>query len=126
MSSTRTTPSPAKVGANTAVLRGMPEPGERLARRAGERVEHIGLAGVVDHVVEEGAELRARELGRGVGDRLHGRLEVELGGERLADAVQRLERARLLAQRSLARTLAARRAASVQRVADARQQLARR
>src|SRR5262249_33093428 len=70
---------------------------ERLARRAAERVEEVGLAGLVRHVVEERAELRSRELGRRAGPRLHRLLEVELRGERLADAVQRLERARLLA-----------------------------
>jgi hypothetical protein len=75
------------------------ELGERLAGNARDGVERVGLAGVVDEVVEEGAELRTRELGASVGHGLDGLLEIQLGGERVADLVQPLDDTRLSAAR---------------------------
>ncbi len=48
-----------------------------LARHAGDRVERVRLAVRADHVIEERAELRAGERGRGVRDALDNRIEVE-------------------------------------------------
>ena len=73
MSSERTTRSPLNVGPNTGVLRGSPN-FSNASRGAPESViEQEGLALLVDHVVEERAELRARELRGRVGDCLHER-----------------------------------------------------
>ena len=56
-----------------------PEFLEGLARRARQGVQHERLALLVDDVVEERAELRARQLSRGVGDRLQHVLQIEIG-----------------------------------------------
>ena len=77
------------------------EPLERAPLDAGERVEHVGLAGVGDHVVEEGAERRGGQLAGGVGGELDDLLEFEPAGDRAADALQRL-RALLLEQQPAA------------------------
>jgi hypothetical protein len=45
------------------------EVGERLARRAGKRIQRVGLAVLVRDVMEKRAELGPRELCGGVGDR---------------------------------------------------------
>ena len=63
---------------------------ERAAVDAGQRVEHVRLAGVGDHVVEEGAELRRGELAGGVGGELDDLLQVQTPGDRRADPLQRL------------------------------------
>jgi hypothetical protein len=52
-------------------------------------------------VVEEGAEFGAGQLGRGVGDRLHQRLEVEGRGQLLGGVPHQLQHAGLVAQRLL-------------------------
>ena len=69
---------------------------ECLARRAGERVKLEHVAAVAAHRVEESAELRARELGRGVGHRLHESLELQFGSEGRPRLVQDLQDALLL------------------------------
>ena len=74
---------------------------EVLPRHAREGVEHVALAPVVDHVVEEGAELSFHDLGAGVGHDLHDLVHVELGRKRCARAVQDIELARLGADRLL-------------------------
>ena len=77
------------------------EVGEGLARCTRQGVEQEGVAVLVGDVVEERAELRAAQLGRRVGDRLHEGLQVELRGEQLAGLVEDLEDAALLVQRRL-------------------------
>jgi len=53
---------------------------ERLLRRARQRVQHVGLARLlVDHVVEERAELGGGELGRDVGHLLDDGVAIEVG-----------------------------------------------
>ena len=110
MSSERTTPSPLNVGREDRGVARHREPLERLARHAGQRVEHVRLAGVVEHVVEEGAELRADELGRLVGDVLHDVLEPALGHQRGRDPVRgarpRARRAQALPPRGPSRARA--------------------
>ena len=71
---------------------------EGLARRAGERVERVGFALLVDHIVEERAERRAAQLDAGIGDDLDQPLEVEFGRDRGAGAVEHFERPRFLAE----------------------------
>ncbi len=61
---------------------------ERGARDAGDRVEHVRLAAAVEHVVEERAELRARERRALLGDALDDVLELALGHQRGRDPVQ--------------------------------------
>ena len=56
---------------------------ERAAVHARERVEHVRLAGVGDHVVEEGAELRGGELARGVGGELDDLVQLQPARDRL-------------------------------------------
>jgi hypothetical protein len=62
---------------------------------ARERIEHVALAGIVEHVVEEGAEARAREFHAGIDHVLHQLLQIELGGDLRAGAVDDLQRLRL-------------------------------
>ena len=83
-SSQRSDASPRNVGPNSAVTRGLPGLLERLARRAGERVEHERVAVLVRRVVEERAKLRAAQLRRGIGDRLGDRVQIELRRQRPA------------------------------------------
>ena len=64
---------------------------ELRALGAGQGEEHVALPCRIRDVVEEGSELRARELDCGIGDRLHDPFEVQLSGERRADPVQSLE-----------------------------------
>ena len=64
---------------------------EGLARRAGQGVERVGLALVVDHVVEERPEGRARQPGGRIGDDLDGPVEFDLRRHRRADLVEHLE-----------------------------------
>ena len=79
------------------MLRGIGKRSNALALDAGERVEHVRLARVGDHVVEERAELRRGELAGGVGGELDDLLQLQAAGDRAADALQRLG-ALLLAQ----------------------------
>ena len=79
------------------MLRGIGNFSKALARRARERVERVGFAAVLDDVVKERAELRVAQFDAGIGDHLDQPLEVVLGGDRDAGAVEHLERARLLA-----------------------------
>src|SRR5687767_8691914 len=63
---------------------------KRLARRARQGVEAVGLAAFVRRVEEEGTELRAGQRGGLVGDELDQPLFVELRRERAADPIERL------------------------------------
>ncbi len=101
MSSLRTTPAPRKVGSKTAVLRGMGKRSNAERGTPDDRVEHEGLAARLDHVVEEGAELRARERRALLGHPLHDVLELALGHQRARDPVQPPGRAVLRAQARL-------------------------
>ena len=74
---------------------------EGRARHAGERVEHVGAAFFVEHVVKKGAELRPGHAGAGVGDGLHHFVEVELGRDRGRDLVEALGDGVFLLQRLL-------------------------
>ena len=67
------------------------ELGESFARRAGQGVERVGLALVVDHVVEERPEGCARQPRGRIGDDLDGPVEFDLRRHRRADLVQQLE-----------------------------------
>lgn len=58
--------------------------------------------GLVLHIVEEDAALGIRQLGTGIGDRLDEAPQIELGGECLADALERSDQARLFAHGGLA------------------------
>ena len=115
-------PSPRKVGPNTPVLRGIGNLAKASREHARQRIERVGLALLVDDVVEERAECGAGQLGGGIGHHLDGAFEIELGGDRGADLVQELEDLRFLLQEP--RALRARsRQLDIGR--DARQQLAR-
>ena len=72
------------------MLRGIGNCRERLARHAGNRVQRVRLAVVVDDVVEERAEFGRRQFRGGIGHRLHDLVAVEIGGDDGADVVQRL------------------------------------
>ncbi len=74
---------------------------ERRARHAGQRVEHIALARLVQHIVEEGAELGAGQRHAGVGHGLDDLFEVEVGGDCGPGLVDDLERGGLAAKRIL-------------------------
>ena len=74
------------------------EIGEGLARYAGDRVERVGFALVVDHIVEERPELGLADLDAGIGDGLDEALEIEVGGDRDTDAMHHLQAARFLAE----------------------------
>ena len=74
---------------------------ERAPLDAGERVEHVRLAGVGDHVVEERAERRGRQLARGIGGELDDLLQLEPARDRASHALQRF-RALLLEQQPAA------------------------
>src|ERR1700739_3233017 len=50
---------------------------ECLARRTGNNVQCLGLAGIVDDVVDKCAELRADEFDSGIRDDLYQPIEVE-------------------------------------------------
>ena len=98
MSPDRTIPSPLKVGAKTAVLRGLGKLREGLAGGSRQRIEQVGFAAVVGDVVEERAEPGAGQLCRGVGDGLHQRFEIDLGGQHAGGPVEDFEPMRLVAQ----------------------------
>ena len=53
-----------------------------LACHTGQRIERVALPALVDHVVEERAELCARHGHAGVGDRLHQALVIEIARDR--------------------------------------------
>ena len=72
--------------------------GESRARRARQRIERIGFALVVGHVVEERAELGLADLDAGIGHGLNETLEIEIGGDGDADAMQHLQAARFLGE----------------------------
>ena len=76
----------------------MPKFRKRLARRAGQGVEQIGVAVVVGGVVEERAKLRAAQLRGGIGYRLDQGLKVELGRENAAGLVEQLKDAAFIPQ----------------------------
>ena len=66
-----------------------------------ERVEDIDLPARVALIVEEGPEGRAGQRGRGVGDGLDQRAEVELGRHQPPGAAEGLQRLDLLSERRL-------------------------
>ena len=70
-------------------------------RRAGERVEHVALAGLVDDVVEEGAEVGAGQLDTCIHRQLNNLIKVLLGRGRCSDAVEQFEGASLVLARLL-------------------------
>ena len=69
---------------------------ECLDRYARQCVEHVALAGSIDHVVEESAELRACQLNTGVSDNLDKPLEIGFNGEHRPSSVEYLQRAAFL------------------------------
>ena len=77
MSSERTTPVPVKVGAKTAVLRGIGK-FPNAERDAGEGVKHVAFALRVQDVVKERSELRAAQFDAGVGDGLDDNFQIAL------------------------------------------------
>jgi hypothetical protein len=72
--------SPLNVGAKICVLRHR-ELREGLRRRARKRVEHVALAGVVEDVVEERAELGAGQFHARIRHDLDQTLEIRFDGE---------------------------------------------
>jgi hypothetical protein len=78
-----------------------PELLEGLAGRSRQRVEQVVSALVVRRVVEECAELRAREDRRRVGHRLEKLLQLEFCGECPADLVDGVDHRAALAKRCL-------------------------
>ena len=117
MSSLRTTPVPLNVGSNTSVLRGIGN-FENASRGTPEIVYSVydSPASSID-VVEERAEFGGRQLGGGVGHRLHDLVAIEIGRDDRADVVERFGdggvllqqphplRFRLLERRDIARDL---------------------
>ena len=73
------------------------EASKGLARRTRERIEQVPLALVVGHVVEEGSKLRAAEFGGDVRHSLDDALQVEVGGNRLGETIERFQATRLIA-----------------------------
>ena len=73
--------------------------GKCFPRGSGERVEGVGFAFLIHHVVEERPELRPDQLGRGIRERLDELLLVKLRDQRLPDAVDGGDGGRLLPQR---------------------------
>src|SRR4029079_18381347 len=67
---------------------------EVCPRDAGERVERVAFAALIDNVVKEGSELRADEFGACVGNNLDDLIDIKLGGNGGASAVQHVEFAR--------------------------------
>ncbi len=86
--------------------------------RARKREQHIFFAGGVDHIVEEGAELRSGQLDAGVGDLLHDLLQVKLAGQGGAGVVERFENTALLAEGRLRQHLLGRFGAQHEDAAD--------
>jgi hypothetical protein len=74
---------------------------ERFDRRSGQGVEHVALAPVIQHIVEERPEFRARKLHAGVGHGLDEAMEFGFGGQRRARTVQDLQRAAFFGDRFL-------------------------
>ena len=72
------------------------ELGERLAGYAGDGVQRIGLAVLVDHVVEEGAEFGRGQLSGRVRHRLNDLVAIEIRRDNRADVVQGLRDLRIL------------------------------
>src|ERR1700722_503234 len=74
---------------------------EALPRHAGEGIEHVALALIVEDVVEESAELGVHDLSAGVSGNLHDLVYIKLGGQRSAHAVKYVELARFSPDRKL-------------------------
>jgi hypothetical protein len=66
-------------------LEGQGEAGEGRPGCAGQGVERVALAAVVDQIVEEGAEFGFACGRRAVGDDLDDRFQVILAGSQLSD-----------------------------------------
>jgi hypothetical protein len=78
-----------------------PQALERRARNSRERVKPVAVAVLVDGVVKERTELRAGQLGRGLGDGLHQPVQVEFGREQRSHPVQCFERSCFFGERLL-------------------------
>ncbi len=74
---------------------------ELFTRRPGQGVEPVTLLRVLHDVVEKRAELGAGNLSHRIGHDLHDALQIELGRDGRAQAVQCLERMRFFQQRLL-------------------------
>ena len=72
------------------------EVAEALAGNAGDAVKRVRLSAVIDAVVEEGAELGAGCLSRGVSDRLNDAIKVEFRGQDAANTVEGLDELRVV------------------------------
>lgn len=68
-------------------------------RNAGDRIKRVALAALIQHIVKEGAELRARERDARIRHELNQFLEIELLGDQLRSAVERLKPRFLLGER---------------------------
>ena len=90
-------PAPLKVGIEHRGVTRHGEVRERFARNARKRVQPVGPAPLVLHVVEEGAERGAAQLRRRIRHRLHDACEIELCRHHRTDAVQRLQESRFVA-----------------------------
>ncbi|MEV5297570.1 hypothetical protein [Amycolatopsis methanolica] len=90
MSSLRTIPLPLNVGAKTALLRGIGHPSKVSFGTPEQRADRVGLAELVDQVVEERPEPRAGAARGRVRGVLDEGVDVELRGHPLPDRLQRV------------------------------------
>ena len=93
----RTTPVPGERRPENRRVARHREPRERLSRRARQRVQHVRLAGRIDDVVEERAEVGAGERRRLVGDGLDHLLRIQFRRDGDADPLERVRDPLLLA-----------------------------
>src|ERR1700686_3714732 len=61
---------------------------ERLARSAGDSIEHARFAAVVTYIAVEGTEFGGAQVGRDIRYRLNDAFEVQIAGECFGDAVE--------------------------------------
>jgi hypothetical protein len=88
----------AKSGREDCGIAGQPQGRKHLSRSTRKGIKQVAFTRAIDHIVEEGAELRAAKFGGNVGHSLDDAFEVKVSGDGFGKAIEGLEAASLIAQ----------------------------